>query len=268
MMPRFSANLSFLFHEVAFVDRFEAAAAAGFRAVEFAFGYDYPEHELAARVRDHSLEQVLINTPPGDLTAGDRGLGAVPGREREFADGVAKALRYAYALSCPRIHAMAGIMPSGGDPGHRAHCRSTFVRNLRLAAREAAGQGVELTIEPINHRDMPGYFLTTQAEAHAIREEVGAENLKVQMDLYHAQIVEGDLSEKIHRWLPHIGHIQVAGVPGRHEPDIGEINYYALFALLDELGYRGWVGCEYRPLHDTLSGLRWMEGLASPKTDA
>jgi hydroxypyruvate isomerase len=266
MMPRFSANLSFLFHEVAFVDRFAAAAAAGFRAVEFAFGYDYPERDLAARVRDHGLEQVLINTPPGDLTAGERGFGAVPGCEREFADGVAMALRYANALACPRIHAMAGIVPAQADPGHRAQCRSTFVRNLRLAAREATAQGVELTIEPINHRDMPGYFLTTQAEAHAIREEVGAENLKVQMDLYHAQIVEGDLSEKIHRWLPHIGHIQIAGVPGRHEPDVGEINYYALFALLDELGYRGWVGCEYRPLNDTLSGLRWMERLASPAT--
>ena len=157
---------------------------------------------------------MLINTPPGDLTAGERGFGAVPGCEREFADGVVTALRYADALSCPRIHAMAGIVPAQADAEHRAQCRSTFVRNLRLAAREAAAQGVELTIEPINHRDMPGYFLTTQAEAHAIREEVGAENLKVQMDLYHAQIVEGDLSEKIHRWLPHIGHIQIAGVPG------------------------------------------------------
>jgi hydroxypyruvate isomerase len=267
MMPRFSANLSFLFHEVAFVDRFAAAAAAGFRAVEFAFGYDYPEHELASRVRAQGLEQVLINTPPGDLAAGERGFGAVPGRERVFADGVVMALRYADALSCPRIHAMAGVVPAQADPGHREQCRSTFVRNLRLAAREAALQGVELTIEPINQRDIPGYFLTTQAEAHSIREEVGAENLKVQMDLYHAQIVEGDLSEKIRRWLPHIGHVQVAGVPGRHEPDIGEINYYALFALLDELGYRGWIGCEYHPLHDTLSGLRWMERLASPAND-
>jgi hydroxypyruvate isomerase len=182
-MPRFSANLSFLFHEVAFVDRFAAAAAAGFRAVEFAFGYDYPEHELAARVRDHGLEQVLINTPPGAFDAGERGLGALPGREREFTAGMTTALRYAQALSCPRIHAMAGIVPGEVDAGRRAECRATFVHNLRLAAREAAAQGVELTIEPINHRDMPGYFLTTQAEAHAIREEVGAQNLKVQMDL-------------------------------------------------------------------------------------
>ncbi len=267
-MPRFSANLSFLFHEVAFVDRFAAAATAGFRAVEFAFGYDYPERELAARVRDHALEQVLINAPPGDFAAGERGLGAVPGREREFAAGMTTALRYAQALSCPRIHAMAGIVPGHADVERRAKYRATFVHNLRLAAREAAAEGVELTIEPINHRDMPGYFLTTQAEAHAIREEVGAQNLKVQMDLYHAQIVEGDLSEKIRRWLPHVGHVQVAGVPGRHEPDVGEVNYYALFALLDELGYRGWVGCEYRPLHDTVSGLRWMQKLALRGTGA
>ncbi len=262
-MPRFAANLSFLFHEVAFADRFAAAAAAGFRAVEFAFGYDYPAQELAARVRDNGLEQVLINTPPGNWRAGERGLGALPGREHEFAAGIATALRYAQALSCPRVHAMAGVVPGEGNPEHLALYRSTFVRNLRLAAHEAAGQGVELTIEPINQRDMPAYFLTTQAEAHAIREEVGADNLKVQMDLYHAQIVEGDLSEKLRRWLPHIGHIQIAGVPGRHEPDVGEINYYALFALLDELGYRGWVGCEYRPLRDTLSGLRWMERVTS-----
>lgn len=264
MMPRFAANLSFLFHEVAFVDRFAAAAGAGFRAVEFAFGYDQPAPELAARVRDHGLEQVLINTPPGNWSAGERGLGALPGREREFAAGVATALRYAQALSCPRVHVMAGVVSAEGDSGQRARCRSTFVRNLRFAAREAAGEGVELTIEPINHRDMPAYFLTTQAEAHSIREEVGADNLKVQMDLYHAQIVEGDLSEKLRRWLPQIGHIQIAGVPGRHEPDVGEINYYALFELLDELGYRGWVGCEYRPLHDTLSGLRWMKKATAP----
>ncbi|MGH8800552.1 MAG: 2-oxo-tetronate isomerase [Casimicrobiaceae bacterium] len=262
-MPRFAANLSFLFQEVPFVDRFAAAARAGFRAVEFAFGYDYPAEELAARVRDNGLAQVLINAPPGDWVAGDRGLAALPGREDEFAAAVVTALRYAQTLSCPRVHIMAGVVPTA-DPGRRARHRSTFVRNLRYAAREAARQGVEVTIEPINQRDVPGYFLTTQAEAHAIGEEVGAANLKVQMDLYHAQIVEGDLSEKLRRWLPQIGHIQIAGVPGRHEPDIGEINYYALFAHLDEIGYGGWVGCEYRPLRDTLTGLRWMQQVALP----
>ncbi len=262
-MPRFAANLSFLFHEVAFVDRFAAAAQAGFRAGDFAVGYDYPAQELAARARANGLAQVLINAPPGDWAAGDRGLAALPGREHEFAAAVVTALRYAQTLSCPRVHVMAGVV-AATDPERRARHRSTFVRNLRFAAREAAGQGVELTIEPINHRDIPAYFLTTQAEAHAIREEVGAANLKVQMDLYHAQVVEGDLSTKLRHWLPQIGHIQIAGVPGRHEPDVGEVNYYALFALLDELGYGGWVGCEYRPLRDTLTGLRWMEKVASP----
>jgi len=159
------------------------------------------------------------------------------------------------------VHIMAGVLPAGADGEQRARHRSTFVRNLRFAAREAEEQGVELTIEPINPRDVPGYFLNTQAEAHSIREETGVPNLKVQMDLYHAQIVEGDLSEKLRHWLPHIGHIQIAGVPGRHEPDDGEINYRHLFALLDELGYRGWVGCEYRPLAGTSAGLSWMKTL-------
>jgi len=262
-MPRFSANLSFLFNEVPFLDRFAAAAQAGFHAVEFAFAYDYPPREIVARLEANSLTQVLINAPPGNQAAGDRGLAALPGREHEFAASMVTALRYAHALSCPRVHVMAGVVPDGADAEQRVRQRSTFVRNLRFAAREAEEQGVELTIEPINTRDVPGYFLSTQAEAHAIREEVSAANLKVQMDLYHAQVVEGDLSEKLKRWLPYIGHIQIAGVPGRHEPDVGEINYAHLFALLDELGYRGWVGCEYRPLSGTVVGLRWMKALSA-----
>jgi hydroxypyruvate isomerase len=202
---------------------------------------------------------VLINTPPGN-TAGDRGLAALPGREREFSEALARALDLATALACPRIHVMAGVLPDGGQ---RARARATFVENLKFATRAAAERGIGLTIEPINPRDIPGYFVNTQAEAHAIREEVGAPNLSVQMDLYHAQIVEGDLSEKLRRFLPHIGHIQVAGVPGRHEPDSGEVNYRHLFALLDELGYGGWVGCEYRPRDGTSAGLGWMKTLTS-----
>jgi hydroxypyruvate isomerase len=260
-MPRFAANLSHLFSEVPFLDRFEAAARAGFRAIEFAFGYDYPPKELAARVAANGLEQVLINAPPGDREAGDRGLAGVPGREDEFAASVVTALRYAQALSCPRIHVMAGVVPEGADAERRARHRSTFVRNLRFAAGEAKNDGVTLTVEPINPRDSPGYLLTTQADAHAIREEVGMPNVKVQMDFYHAQIVEGDLSVKVRRWLEHIGHIQIAGVPERHEPDTGELNCYALFDLLDELGYAGWVGCEYRPRAGTVPGLAWMEKL-------
>jgi hydroxypyruvate isomerase len=260
-MPRFSANLSFLYTEVPFLDRFAAAARDGFRAVEFAFGYDFPAAEIAARLKANDLAQVLINAPPGAYAEGERGLAALPGREHEFAAGIATALSYARTLGCPRIHVMAGVLPDGVDAERRARHRSTFVRNLRFAAGEAEQLSIALTIEPINPRDVPGYFLTTQAEAHAIRAEVGATNLAVQMDLYHAQIVEGDLSEKLRRWLPHIGHIQIAGVPGRHEPDVGEINYRHLFALLDELGYSGWVGCEYRPLAGTSAGLGWMKTL-------
>jgi len=260
-MPRFDANLSYLFNEVPFLDRFEAAARAGFHAIEFAFGYDYPPKELAARLAANGLEQVLINGPPGDLKAGDRGLAGVPGREHEFAASVVTALRYAQALSCPRIHVMAGVVPDGGDADRRARHRSTFVRNLRFAAGEVQEDGITLTIEPINPRDSPGYLLNTQAEAHAIREEVGMPNVKVQMDLYHAQIVEGDLSVKLRRWLKDIGHIQVAGVPERHEPDSGELNCYALFDLLDDLGYAGWIGCEYRPRNGTVPGLAWLDEL-------
>jgi len=260
-MPRFAANLSFLYTEVPFLDRFAAAAHDGFRAVEFAFGYDFAAREIAARLSAHGLEPVLINAPPGNLAAGDRGLAALPGREHEFAASIVTALAYAQTLACSRVHIMAGRLADAGNGEQRARQRSTFVRNLRFAAREAEEQGVTLTIEPINTRDVPGYFLTTQAEAHAIREEAGAPNLKVQMDLYHAQIVEGDLATKLRHWLPHIGHIQIAGVPARHEPDEGEVNYRYLFALLDELGYTGWVGCEYRPREGTSAGLGWMKAL-------
>lgn len=258
-MPRFSANLSFLYTELPFLDRFAAAARDGFRAVEFAFGYEFPAAEVAARLGATKLEQVLINAPPGNLAAGERGLGALIGREREFAQSVATALDYAQTLRCPRVHVMAGVLNDRTTEAERAQARRTFVDNLRFAASEAARRGVALTIEPINPRDIPGYFLNAQAEAHAIREEVGAPNLSVQMDLYHAQIVEGDLSEKLRRWLPHIGHIQIAGVPGRHEPDEGEVDYRYLFRLLDELGYPGWVGCEYRPRNGTSAGLGWMK---------
>jgi hydroxypyruvate isomerase len=260
-MPRFDANLSFLFNEVPFLDRFAEAAHAGFGAVEFAFRYEYPVAEIVARLSAHGLRQVLINAPPGDWAKGDRGLASLPGREHEFTASFGIALRYADALSCPLIHVMAGVLPAGADPAMRAGYRATFVRNLRLAARDAAAQGVTLTIEPINARDVPGYWLNTQAEAHAIREEVGAANLKVQMDFYHVQIVEGDLAEKFRRWQPHIGHVQIAGVPGRHEPDAGEINFFYLFELLDELGYDGWVGCEYRPAAGTRAGLAWLDKL-------
>lgn len=260
-MPRLSANLSFLFNEVPFLDRFGAAARAGFRAVELGFAYDVPPAAIAARLGEHALGCVLINAPPGDIDAGERGIASLPGRERDFAATVAEALRYAQALGCPRIHVLSGVVPPDADREQRAMRRSILVGNLRAACAEARGHGVTLLVEALNPRDTPHYLFSTQAEAHAIRDEVGAANLKVQMDFYHTQVVEGDIAAKLERWLPHIGHIQIAGVPGRHEPDIGEINYAWLLRRVDELGYDGWIGCEYRPLRDTLSGLAWRERL-------
>jgi hydroxypyruvate isomerase len=257
-MPRFSANLTFLFNEVPFLERFGEAAHAGFRAVEFAFGYEYQVRDIAARVAEHKLDVVLINAPPGDLEAGDRGLASLSGREHEFAASVVTGLRYAQALRCPRLHVMAGVLPEGCDEPERTRRLRTYKRNLRFACQEAAEQNVTVLIEPLNPRDVPRYLMSTQAEAHAIREEIGMANLKVQMDFYHAQIVEGDLSTKVRHWLPHIGHFQIAGVPGRNEPNTGEINYEYLFKLLDELKYEGYVGCEYRPAATTAAGLGWL----------
>jgi hydroxypyruvate isomerase len=253
-MPRFAANLTMMFNEVPFLDRFEAAARAGFDAVEFLFPYDVPEEEIAGVLHTARVRNVLFNLPPGDWGAGERGIAAIPGREREFEASVATALRYARALDTPTLHAMAGIVPAGAD---RAAWRATYVANLRRAARALAAEGRRLVIEPINARDMPGYFLQRQDEAHAIREEVGEPNLLIQMDLYHAQIVEGDLTVKLRWWAKHIGHVQIASVPDRHEPDHGEVYYPHVFAVLDEVGYAGWVGCEYRPAGDTVAGLGW-----------
>jgi hydroxypyruvate isomerase len=255
-MPRFAANLSMMFNEVPFLERFEAAARAGFEAVEFLFPYEHAPEEVAGRLRAAGVKNVLFNLPPGDWAKGERGIAAVPGREAEFREGVARALRYASALGTPTLHAMCGIVPEGADP---AAARRAYLENLRFAAKALAADGRTLVIEPINGRDMPGYFLQTQAAAHAIREEVGAANLLVQLDLYHAQIVEGDLSVKIRRWIRHVGHVQIASVPDRHEPDRGEVSYPHLFALLDEVGYPGWIGCEYRPVGGTVEGLGWFE---------
>jgi 2-dehydrotetronate isomerase len=257
-MLRFAANLSFLFAEVPFLERFAEAAHAGFRGIECGFPYDAQATEIAAQLNEHRLEMVLFNAPPGDWAAGERGTAAMPGREHDFAAGFATALRYAKALSCKRLHVMAGNIPADADVERRARQRSTLVRNLRYACSEAEVQGVTVLIEALNPRDAPGYFYSTQEAVHAVRAEVGAPNLKVQMDLYHAQIVEGDLTENIRRWLPQVGHVQIAGVPGRNEPDVGEINYSWIFRLLDELKYDGWIGCEYRPQHSTAEGLTWL----------
>ncbi len=257
-MPKFAANLTMMFNEVPFLQRFDAAAQAGFRAVEFLFPYEHAPQEIARRLQFAGLQNVLFNLPPGDWAAGERGIASLPGREAEFRAGVAKAIMYAQALGTPRLHAMAGLLPEGVDA---ALHRRTFIDNLRHASAETAKHGITLLIEPINTRDIPRYLLNTQADAHAIREEVGAANLKVQMDFYHVQIVEGDIAMKLRRYLPHVGHIQIAGVPERHEPDTGEVNYRYLFGLLDELGYDGWLGCEYRPAKGTVEGLGWMKAV-------
>lgn len=273
-MPKFAANLSMLYPEQPFLERFECAAKDGFKAVEFLFPYAFEATEIASRLQSNGLNQVLLNAPPGGVDAmsidrawldGDKGTACVPGREREFRDGVALALGYASALSCPRVHVLAGRLPADVS---REDAERTYVENLRWAAGEAATRGIELLIEPINTRDMPEYFLNRQADAHAIVQAVGAANLKVQMDLYHCQIVEGDVAMKLREYLPtgNVGHIQIAGVPERHEPDVGELNYPYLFQLIDELGYGGWVGCEYRPQRGataggTSAGLGWLRQL-------
>jgi hydroxypyruvate isomerase len=258
-MPRFAANLSLMYGEHAFLDRFAAAAGDGFAAVEFLFPYEHAPEVLAGLLQAHGLQQVLFNASPGNWAAGDRGLASLPGREAEFKNAIAQALEYARALACPRVHVMAGLAPAGAD---RALLQSTYLRNLAWAAQQAVGVA-DLLIEPINRRDMPGYFLNRQDEAHAIVAEVGAANLKVQMDLYHCQIVEGDLATKLRQYLPtgRVGHLQIAGVPERHEPDVGELNYPYLFELIDSLGYGGHIGCEYRPRGGTSAGLGWLAKL-------
>ena len=256
-MPRFAANLSMMYVEHAFLDRFAAAAADGFAAVEFPFPYEWPAATLASTLREHGLQQVLFNAPPGDFSKGERGIGCLPGREAEFRSGFERALDYAAAFGCQRLHLMAGLVPPGSD---REALRATYLGNLAWAAQKADDAKVDVLIEPINTRDIPGYFLNRQDEAHAVLAEVGSARLKVQMDLYHCQIVEGDVAVKLRQYLPGggVGHLQIAGVPARHEPDVGELNYPYLFDVIDELGYEGWIGCEYRPAAATSSGLGWL----------
>ncbi|MGR2739182.1 2-oxo-tetronate isomerase [Billgrantia sp. Q4P2] len=259
-MIRLAANLSMLFTEHDFIDRIQAAAEAGFRGVEYLFPYDHDPQVLASALREAGVEQVLFNLPPGDWAAGERGLASLPGREAEFRDGVIEALRYAEALDCPRVHAMAGLLPVGADADTlRAH-RATYMANLRFAASEAAKVGRQVLIEPINTRDMPGFFLSRQGQAMAVLEEIGAGNLKLQFDIYHCQVMEGDLIRHLERQFTAIAHIQIAGVPERHEPDVGEVHYPALFERLERLGYEGWIGCEYRPVAGTREGLGWGRG--------
>ena len=256
-MPRLSANLSYLFAERPFLERFGAAAACGFRAVEHQFPYtEASETAIAQRVREHDLEVVVFNVPPGG--EGERGLGGLPGREAEFQEAVDLSLGYCRAAGCPRLHAMWGVPPEGTS---HEESRATFVDNLRVAAPRAAEAGVTLLVEALNPRDNPGYPLNHQADAHALAADVGAPNVRVQFDLYHCQLVEGGVAEKLELYLggpeSNVGHIQIAGPPERLEPDYGELNYAWLLPRIDELGYEGWVGCEYRPAAGTEAGLGW-----------
>jgi 2-dehydrotetronate isomerase len=251
-MPKLAANLSMMFQEVGFLDRFEAAAAAGFKGIEYLFPYEFPASEIASRLRRHGLTQALFNLPPGDWANGERGTAALPGREDEFMAGVERALEYAEAIGCMRLHPMAGIWH-----GARSEAEAVYVSNIRSAADRAALRGITVLIEPINTRDMPGYFLTTTSQARAAMKAVGRPNVKLQLDLYHCQIMEGDLAAHVRGLVRDYAHVQIAGVPDRREPDHGEVNYPYLLELLDEVGYGGWVGCEYRPAADTRAGLGW-----------
>ena len=258
-MPRFAANLSMMFNEVGFLDRFDACAKAGFKGVEFLFPYEHPAAEIRRRLDANGLTQALFNMPPGNWAGGERGLASLPGRQAAFRDGVKQALDYAAALDCKLVHCMAGIPPAGTSPVTAA---AVYAANLAWAAEQAHAAGVKLAIEPINHRDMPGYFLNTQAQGAAMVDAIGRDRLGLQFDLYHVQITEGDITKRMEQFLPVIAHMQIADVPARNEPGTGEIAWPFVFARMDALGYAGWVGCEYRPAGDTLAGLTWLRRLA------
>ncbi|MFZ6641494.1 2-oxo-tetronate isomerase [Undibacterium sp. TC4M20W] len=259
-MPRFAANLSMMYTELPFNERFTAAAKDGFKGVEYLFPYDYAATELKDLLAANGLEQVLFNTSPGNWALGERGIASLPGREEEFKQAFDTALDYARVLGNRHLHVMAGLIQPEQD---RERHRAVYLRNLAYAALLASREGITILIEPINTRDIPGFFLNRQDEAQEICQEIGVENIRVQFDIYHCQIVEGDVAIKLRRDMSRkhagIGHIQIAGVPDRHEPDIGEVNYPYLFDLIDELGYQGWIGCEYRPRAGTSEGLSWVK---------
>ena len=254
-MPRFAANVSMMFNEVPFLDRFDRARAAGFEAVEFLFPYEHPAAEIRARLDEAGLSVVLFNAAPGDWARGEKGLAAMPGREAEFRDAMARALDYAGVLGCPRLHVMSGLAPAGVP---RDRLMATLAANLVWAAERCNAQGVRPVVEPINHRDMPGYVLNTTAQGAALVEAIGPGRIGLQFDLYHTQVTEGDITRRFEALLPLIDHAQVADTPGRHEPGTGEVNWPYVFDRIDAMGYRGWIGCEYRPAGATEDGLGWL----------
>jgi hydroxypyruvate isomerase len=253
-MPRFNANLSWLFQDKPLLDRFAAAASAGFTAIEILFPYDQPASDIRSALLSNGQKLVLINAPPGNFSAGERGLAALPGREKDFREAFGKALEYAETLDCPRIHVMSGITKDCDQ----AQAHHTFLTNLEYALQKAENAELSILIEPINTRDFPGYFLTTVEQADSILQELSHPALKIQFDWYHAQIMGGDLARRTEKFFPGIGHFQLAGVPDRAEPDLGEVNFPYLFNLVDALHYDGWIGCEYRPKGRTEEGLGWL----------
>ena len=259
-MPKFAANLTMLFGELPFLDRFAAAKAAGFGGVEYLFPYDFEKAALSEQLQRYGLTQVLHNLPAGDWASGERGIAILPDRVDEFRDGVARAIAYAKALDCPQVNCLVGIAPAGADA---AELRRVLVKNLRFAADALASQRIKLLIEPINTRDIPGFFLTGTEQAARIIDDVGSDNLFIQYDIYHMQIMEGDIAPTLQKHLPKIAHVQLADNPGRNEPGTGEINYPFLFRHLDGIGYRGWIGCEYKPKTSTAAGLGWYADLAN-----
>ncbi|MEQ8604265.1 MAG: hydroxypyruvate isomerase family protein [Marivibrio sp.] len=254
-MVKFAANLSTLFTERDFLDRFQAAADAGFKGVEIQFPYDHPAETIRERLDATGLSLVLFNLPPGDWEDGDRGLGALPGREKELDAGLDRALAYAQTLECAKLHVMAGLAPPNLD---KAAYLSAFGANLRRLAPKAEAAGCTLLLEPINSRDMPGYVLSRTEQALSLIQAIGRDNIRLQLDLYHRQVMQGDLIRTIARAAPFLGHVQIAGAPDRSEPDRGEIAYGPVLAALDEAGYDGWIGCEYFPAGRTEEGLGWM----------
>ena len=257
-MPKFAANLSMLFNEVDFLDRFKAAADAGFEGVEYLFPYAFEKDALVEQLQKHGLTQVLHNLPAGDWEAGERGIACHPDRVGEFQEGVGRAIDYGTALGCKQINCLAGIAPDGVADDM---LRATFVSNLRFAAPRLKQAGMRMLIEPINTYDIPGFYLNRTEQAIGILDEVGSDNLFVQYDIYHAQRMEGELAKTIEKYLPRIAHIQLADNPGRHEPGTGEINYAWLFRFIDKTGYDGWIGCEYKPAAETRAGLGWIKAL-------
>ena len=257
-MPKLAANLSMLFTEVDFMDRFQAASGAGFDAVEYLFPYAFSAQDIRAQLQKHGLVQALFNAPPGDWAAGERGIACIPGREEEFRAGIATALEYAKVLGNTRLHVMAGLMPDNID---QALATETYVSNLRYAAQQVKEAGLTILVEPINDIDMPGYFVNYQEDGAALIDEIDEPNVRLQFDFYHCQMMQGNVLSTFRKLRAYVDHVQIAGVPNRHEPDVGELNYRYLLAELDKDGYAGFVGCEYKPLAGTVDGLHWINKL-------